>query len=99
MGGTTEGRPCREKPRPTEQHRRLEEFAGQWVGRERISQPSPYTMRSEATGTFDFRMDVGGFFLVGDYLEEADGERLLAGHCVWGWSAKNACYTMHWFDS
>jgi hypothetical protein len=88
-----------DKPRPTEQHRRLEEFAGQWVGKERISQPSSYTTRSEATGTFDFYMDVGGFFLVGDYVEEADGERLLAGHLLWGWDAKNKCYTMHWFDT
>jgi hypothetical protein len=34
-----------------------------------------------------------------DYVEQATGKTLLAGHGVIGWDAKQKHYTLHWFDT
>ena len=87
-----------EKPKPTEQHKKLEKLTGKWIGDEKI-QGSPHTTEKTATGTFDFRMDLGGLFAIADYVEKANGKTLLAGHGVIGWDAKKKNYTLHWFDT
>lgn len=87
-----------EQPKPTEQHKRLATLSGKWVGEEKI-QGSPHTTETNATGTFDFRMDLGGLFAITDYVEMSGGKTLLAGHGVIGWDAKQKCYTLHWFDT
>jgi hypothetical protein len=87
-----------EQPRPTDQHRKLERLVGNWVGEEKIN-GSPHTTKTDATGTFDFRMDLGDLFAIVDYVEQADGSTLMAGHGVIGWSPKEKTYTLHWFDT
>jgi uncharacterized protein DUF1579 len=87
-----------EKPSPTEQHKKLEKLTGKWIGEETI-QGSPHTTEKTATGTFDFRVDLGGLFVMTDYVEKASGKTLLAGHGVIGWDAKKQTYTLHWFDT
>ena len=62
-----------EQPKPTEQHKKLERLVGAWVGEEQIS-GSPHTTQTNATGTFDFRMDLGDLFAIVDYVETSGGE-------------------------
>ena len=87
-----------EQPKPTEQHKKLERLVGTWVGEEKIK-GSPHTTETNATGTFDFRMDLGDLFAMLDYVEKAGGETLMAGHGVIGWDSKKKKYTLHWFDT
>jgi hypothetical protein len=87
-----------EFPKLTAQHRRLEELAGKWTGQEKVY-ASPYTAEGQATGRFDFRMDLEGFFLLTDYVEESDSNPTYYAHGVFGWDVKQACYTLHWFDN
>jgi Protein of unknown function (DUF1579) len=87
-----------ERPKPTEQHKKLEKLAGKWIGEEKI-QSSPHASETKATGTFDFRMDLGDLFMITDYVEKAGDKVLLAGHGVIGWDAKKKNYTLHWFDT
>ncbi len=87
-----------EQPKPSEQHKKLEKLSGRWIGEEQI-QGSPHTTVPKATGTFDFRTDLGGLFAITDYVEKSGGKTLLAGHGVIGWDAKQKHYTLHWFDT
>lgn len=86
-------------PKPTDQHRKLEAFVGQWRGDETLH-PSPWMPEErKAIGRFSARMGVDGMFLVTDYEEERDGEVFFRGHGVYGWDAGEERYTMYWFDS
>ena len=87
-----------EQPKPTAEHKRLEKLSGKWVGEEKI-QGSPHTTETNAKGTFDFRTDLGGLFVLVDYVESSGGKTLMAGHGVIGWDAKKKSYTLHWFDT
>jgi hypothetical protein len=87
-----------EQPKPTEQHKKLEKLVGKWIGEEKI-EGSPHTTEKNATGTFDFRMDLGGLFAIADYVEKSGAKTLMAGHGVIGWDAKKKNYTLHWFDT
>ena len=87
-----------EPPKPTELHQKLEKLSGKWVGEEKIA-GSPHTTETKATGTFDFRMDLGDLFAMVDYVEKSGGKTLMAGHGVIGWDAKKKNYTLHWFDT
>ena len=87
-----------EQPKPTEQHKKLERLVGTWVGEEQIY-GSPHTTETNATGTFDFRMDLGDLFAIVDYVEQARGSTLMVGHGVIGWNPKENTYTLHWFDT
>ena len=88
-----------EMPQPLEEHRRLEKLAGTWIGEEKIH-PSPWDPKGgTATGKVESRMDLGGFFLISDYVETRDGQVSYRGHGVYGYDRKEKCYTMSWFDS
>ena len=45
------------------------------------------------------RVELDGFFLVSNYVEQREGAPLYHGHGVYGWDAAARAYTMHWFDS
>jgi hypothetical protein len=85
-------------PRPTEEHRKLARLAGRWVGEETLS-PSPWGPGGAATGRFDMRVDVDGFFVIQDYVEEKDGRTSYRGHGIFGWDAEQKCYAWYWVDS
>jgi len=86
-------------PKPQEQHRKLQALAGSWSGEETIH-PSPWDPKGgPAKGRIEARMELGGFFLITDYVEERGGQVGYRGHGVFGYDAAEKCYTMHWFDS
>jgi hypothetical protein len=87
-----------EQPKPTEEHKKLERLVGKWTGVEKLA-GSPHTTETKATGTFDFKMDLGGLFAIADYVEKSGSKMLMAGHGVIGWDAKKKKYTLHWFDT
>ena len=90
-----------EAPKPGEQHRKLERFAGKWTGDETLRAAGPWKPSGEkAKGTFDFREGVDGFFLLADYDERVEGGKTgIRGHGVIGWDPKDKSYTFHWFDN
>ncbi len=61
-----------EMPKPTEAHRRLHAFLGEWEGEEKLS-PSPWGPGGTAHGRSICRLDLDGFFVIQDYVEEKDG--------------------------
>ena len=83
----------------TEQHRTLEQLAGQWEGTETVL-PGPWNPNGgRAKCTIDARVEVDGYFLLMDYFHE-EPERSVAFHAhgVIGWDAQKSAHTMHWFD-
>ena len=88
-----------EMPKPLEEHRRLEKLAGKWTGEEKIH-PTPWDPKGgSASGTFEARVSMDGFWLVADYVETRDGAVSYRGHGVYGYDRKEQAYTMSWFDS
>jgi hypothetical protein len=88
-----------EMPKPTTHHGKLEKLAGTWVGEEKMN-PSPWDPKGGAArGVMEARMDLDGFYLVGDYRQERDGKVTYRGHGVYGYDAKKGDYTMYWFDA
>ena len=88
----------REMPKPTEQHRKLHALAGEWEGAETLA-PSPWGPGGPAMGSMKYRVDLEGFFVVGDYVEEKDGQVVFRGHSVFGWDEKQKNYVWWWLDS
>jgi hypothetical protein len=85
-------------PEPSEHHRRLHRFAGTWFGEEHLS-PSPWGPGGMALGRSTYRVDVGGFFLIQDYIEERDGRIVFRGHGIMGWDDATKEYLWYWVDS
>lgn len=86
-------------PKLLDEHRRLKALAGNWTGEERIH-PSPWDPKGgDAAGRFQARVDMDGFFVVADYVEERGGQVAYRGHGVYGYDPRQKAYTMHWFDS
>ena len=88
-------------PKPTEAHRSLEKLEGQWMGEEIYDRSPLEPAGARCMVTFDFRRDMGGFYLIGEYAEKPTSERPqgLRGHMVIGFSPKEKTYTLHWFDN
>ncbi len=88
-----------EMPKPNENHAQLHRFAGRWFGEEKIS-PSPWDpVGGVATGRIENRVDLDGFVVVQDYVQEREGSVSFRGHGVFSWNSLQECYFMHWFDS
>ncbi len=88
-----------EMSKPKEEHRKLHQLAGTWKSEETMY-PSPWDPKGgTATGKTVSRMDLDGFFLISEYVQERCGQVSYRGHGVFGWSDKEKAYTMHWFDS
>lgn len=85
-------------PQPTQPHKQLERLAGIWKGDERLG-PSPWGPGGPATGRMNARMDLDGFFLIQDYVQEKDGKATYRGHGVLGWDAPRGLYAWFWVDS
>lgn len=86
-------------PKPQEQHRKLQSLAGTWTGEEKMH-PSAWDPKGgQAKGRFESRLDLDGFFLTSDYVQERSGQVTYRGHGVFGYDPSERCYTMHWFDS
>ncbi len=88
-----------EMPRVQEQHEKLKALAGTWSGAETMH-PSPWDPKGgTATGKIESRIDLDGFFLVSDYVQERNGQVSYRGHGVYGWDPMEQSYVMFWFDS
>ncbi len=86
---------------PSDHHRRLATFVGSWRGEELLHPSRALPGGGVTLGSFDYRMDVAGFFLLSSY-QQRRGDPLalvLSGHGVYGWDPARGRYTMHWFDS
>ena len=88
-----------EMPTPGDAHKKLAQLVGQWTGTETLH-PSPWDPKGgSATGRIQNRAELGGFVVVQDYEQERNGTINFRGHGVFGWDAKDQCYTLHWFDT
>lgn len=85
-------------PEPNEHHRKLHRLAGTWFGEETLS-PSPWGPGGLAMGRYKCRVDIGGFFVIQDYVEEREGRVVYQGHGIFGWDDANKRYTWFWVDS
>ena len=80
-------------------HKRFEELAGTWEGKETMY-PSHWDPKGgTAKGRTTSRVAVGGFALVSDYLQERDGVITFQGHGVYSFDPRNELYTLYWVDS
>ena len=84
---------------PTDHHIRLATFVGTWRGEERMHPSRELPRGGVALGSFEYRMEVAGFFLISSYTQRRDGAQTYAGHGVYGYDGERGRHTMHWFDS
>ena len=85
--------------RPTDKHQKLKALEGTWVGEEKIH-PTPFDPKGGAArGRTESRVDLDGFYLVSDYVQERDGKTCYKGHGILGYDPKTNSYTMNWFDT
>ena len=68
-------------PVPTEEHRRLAAFAGEWNGEETVY-PSRWVAGGPATARVTARIDLNGFYLIQDTRQFRDGKETFATHAV-----------------
>lgn len=87
-----------EMPKATEQHRRLHALVGEWIGEETLS-PSPWGPGGPAVGKTTCRLDLDGFYVIQDYVEEKDGKVVFRGHGIFGYDAQSSEYCWYWIDS
>jgi hypothetical protein len=87
-----------EMPKPNDQHRKLQRLAGNWSGPETMP-PGPWGPGGPATGKYVARVDLDGFFVVQDYVQEVAGKVTYRGHGVVGWDARAETFTWYWVDS
>jgi hypothetical protein len=87
-----------EMPSPTEAHKRLHVFAGNWKGDETL-EPSPWGAGGPAIGKSTMRVECDGFFVSQDYVEEKDGKLSYRGHGVFGYDPVRQKYSWYWVDS
>jgi hypothetical protein len=87
-----------EMPKPTEQHKKLYRFSGNWVGDEKLN-PSPWGPGGTRTGRLTGRLDIEGFFVIQDYIQENEGRACYHGHGIFSWDETQKCYAWYWFDS
>ncbi len=87
-----------EMPKVTKNHEKLYVFAGEWVGEETIH-PSPLGPGGPAKGSLEARVDIDGFYVISDYVQEMGGAVTYRGHGVYGFDGSTGEYTWYWVDS
>jgi hypothetical protein len=85
-------------PRPDANHARLHRLVGAWTGEEKMN-PSPWGPGGTALGRYHCRVDVDGFFVLQDYVQEKDGNPTYRGHGIFGWDAERKTFIWYWVDS
>jgi hypothetical protein len=87
-----------ESAQPTAQHKKLEALAGNWSGEETVH-PSPWGPGGPSIGRYDNRIDLDGFVLIQNYVQEQSGEVSYRGHGIYGWDPAQERYLMCWADN
>jgi hypothetical protein len=85
-------------PKPNENHARLQKLAGTWAGEEKMN-PSPWGPGATAVGRYTCRLDIDGFFLLQDYVQEKNGKISYRGHGIFGYDTERKEFTWYWVDS
>jgi hypothetical protein len=85
-------------PQANEHHQKLHRLAGTWVGQETLY-PSPWGPGGQASGRYAVRVDIDGFFVIQDYVQERDGRASYRGHGIFGWDQRQQSYVWYWVDS
>ncbi len=85
-------------PKPTPAHHKLSAFEGEWEGEEKLY-PSSWGPGGMVKGRSRSRLDMDGFFLLQDYVQERDGAIVFRGHGVLGWEPETESYVWFWVDS
>jgi len=50
-------------------------------------------------GKITYEVGLEGFFVIGDYVEEQNGNVVYRGHSVFGWDDQQKSYVWWWLDS
>lgn len=88
-----------EMPKPTPEHRKIEQLAGLWTCQEKMY-PSPWDPKGgTATGHIKNRVALGGFAVTGDYEQKRGGQTTFEGHSVFTYDTNEKCYLLYWWDS
>ena len=85
-------------PQPTEEHRRLKVFAGEWSGEEMVY-PSRWTQGGPAISRVTARIDLNGFYLIQDVRQMRDGQESFATHALFTYDRDDRLYKLFWHDS
>lgn len=87
-----------EMPKPSPGHANLARMAGNWKGEDTMY-PSQWDPKgSVANAMMKARVDLSGFALICDYVQEKDGAVVFTGHGVTTYDPEQDLYTLHWFD-
>ena len=84
-------------PKPGPEHEKLHRLAGRWVGEETLS-ASPWGPGGPAIGRYEARVDVDGFCVIQEYVQERNGRASYRAHGVLGWNQPEACVVWYWVD-
>jgi hypothetical protein len=87
-----------EMPKPSQEHQRLHALCGEWIGDETLS-PSPWGPGGRAVARVTTRLELDGFYVVQDYVEEKDGRVTFRGHGLFSYDTQAREYCRYWFDS
>ncbi len=85
-------------PKPQDEHKRLEVFAGEWTGEETVF-PSRWDKGGQAISRVSARIDLNGFYLIQNSRQTRDGKESFATHGVFTWDREDRLYKLFSFDS
>jgi len=85
-------------PVPTDEHKRLAAFAGEWNGEETVF-ASRWVAGGSATARVIAHVDLNGFYLIQDSRQMRDGKETFATHGVFTYDREDRLYKLFWHDS
>ena len=85
-------------PTPTDEHRRLAAFAGEWRGEETVY-ASRWVEGGEAEAQVFARIDLNGFYLIQDSRQSRGAKESFATHAVFTYDREDRLYKLFWHDS
>jgi hypothetical protein len=85
-------------PTLTPEHERLKAFVGEWVGEETLAQ-TRWTEAGPARATLNARLDLDGFYVIQDYVQERGDRISFRGHGLFTFDRDDRLYKLFWYDS
>lgn len=77
---------------------KLHLFVGTWMGDD-IMHPTKFSPEGNAVTTYTGQLKLDGQFVIGDDIQEQDGQVTFRAHKVFGYDDIAKTYTFHFFDS
>lgn len=84
-------------PAPTEFHRKLLNFVGDWGGEEELHDDTQWAVRGSLAGRSTVRVALDGLAVVADYEQSRNGRVTFRGHGLVTYDTEKASYVLHWF--